>query len=151
MRECRKEQIRPCQTPDDPAFGAGGNACHEQGRRRAIYGSGAPASEFVNRTSGKTAAWKHRVDRAHPERQTLSLLRDHTFQRGDAITQIRYDMLARSSHRSRNPSGSCGLGERLHAAFNVEVHVLFLRTIRVKGRRIRNAVLYLQQFERFAN
>ncbi|CUX06753.1 hypothetical protein AGR1B_pa0043 [Agrobacterium fabacearum S56] len=92
--------------------------------------------------SGETTSWQHRVDCAYPERQTLSLLGHDAFQRGDAITQIRYDMLARSSHRSRNPSGSCRLWERLHAVFNVEVHVLFLRWTGVKRRYIRNAVLY---------
>ncbi len=84
--------------------------------------------------SRETASWKHRVDCAHPERQTFRLLRHHAFQRGNTITQIGYDMLGRSSHRSRNPSGSCRLWERLHAVFNVEVHVLFLRPTGVKRR-----------------
>ncbi len=74
--------------------------------------------------SCETASWQHRVDCAHTERQTFPLLRHYAFQRSDAIAQIPYNMLARGSPCSRNPSGSRGLWERLHAAINVDVHVL---------------------------
>lgn len=104
LRECGEEQIRPCQTPDDLTLGACGNPCDEQGSRRTIDGSGTTAGEFVQRAASKSTTWQHLVDLSDAEWQTCGLLRPPSLKTGDAITQVRYDVLARSRHRSRKSS-----------------------------------------------
>jgi len=104
LRECGEEQIRPCQTPDDLTLGACCDPCDEQGSRRTIDGSGASAGEFVQCAASKSTTWQHLVDLGDAEWQTCRLLRPPTLKTGNAITQIRYDVLARSRHRSRKSS-----------------------------------------------
>lgn len=104
LRECGEEQIRPCQTPDDLTFGAGSNTRDEQGSRRTINRSGTTAGEFMQCAASKSTTWQHLVDLGDAERQTCGLLRPPSLKTGDAITQIRYDVLARSRHRSRKSS-----------------------------------------------
>jgi len=104
LSECREKQIRPCQTPDDLTFGACGDTRDEQGSRSTIDGSGTTTGEFVQCAASKSSTWQHLVDLGDAEWQTCGLLRPPSLEISDAITQIRYDVLARSRHRSRKTS-----------------------------------------------
>lgn len=104
LSKCGEKQIRPCQTPDDLALGARGDPCDEQGSRRTVDGSGTTAGEFVQCAASKSATWQHMVDLGDAEWQTCGLPRPPSLKTGNAITQIRYDVLARSRHRSRKSS-----------------------------------------------
>jgi hypothetical protein len=104
LRKCGEKQIRPCQTPDDLTLGACGDTRDEQGSRRTVDGSGTSASEFVQCAASKSTTWQHLVDLGDAERQTCGLLRPPSLETGNAITQIGYDVLARSRHRSRKSS-----------------------------------------------
>lgn len=104
LSKCGEEQIRPCQTPDDLTLGACGDTRDEKGRRRTVNGSSASASEFVQCAASKSSTWEHLVDLGDAERQTCRLLRPPSLETGDPLTQICYDVLARSRHRPRKSS-----------------------------------------------
>lgn len=104
LGKCGEEQIRPCQTPDDLTLGACGYTRDEQGRRRTVNGTNTSASEFVQCAASKSSTREHLVDLGDAERQTCRLLRPPSLETGDPLTQIRYDVLAPSRHRSRKSS-----------------------------------------------
>lgn len=69
LSDRRREQVGPCDAPEDLAFGSGRDARAEQCGRRAVDRAVAPASNLVKRAERESAARQTRIDVGDPERE----------------------------------------------------------------------------------
>jgi hypothetical protein len=68
LSECREKQVRPRETPDYLALGAGSDTRYEKCGRRAIHRPRSAAGKFMQRAVCKASAWKATIDIGDPER-----------------------------------------------------------------------------------
>lgn len=85
LSQCREEQIRPCETPDDLAFGACSNPSCKQCCCSSVDRAGPAAGKFVESALRQPAARQDRVDLLHAERQAAGLFGAFSFNRRDAL------------------------------------------------------------------
>ncbi len=106
LRQCRKEQVRPRQAPDDLSIRPCRNPGNKQGDSRTVDDTRPTPGKLVQRAIGKAPAWKNGVDLRNSKRQIVCFTPGIPLQCSDAGTKIRYDVLTRSRHYSLNPFGS---------------------------------------------
>lgn len=70
LRQGRKEEIGPCQTPGYLALCSGGYPCCKKRSRSAVDSPRPAACDLVQRAMGQAAARKDAIDLRHAERQT---------------------------------------------------------------------------------
>ena len=88
LSQCRKEQVRARQAPNDRSRCPGRDAGGEERGRSAIDRAGAATRDFMQCAVGEPAAGQGRVDLRHLKREDGSGMRRTTFKLADALAKL---------------------------------------------------------------